>query len=385
VKNLFRITLSVIVFSLLAACSMPLHPATPLAQNTPAPATAALSPPTAAPSFTLSPTATVAARSNRFGFFVGTPNKIVNTKVIQPLNEIGNVGWVRLEIFLGETGQDYTPYLAAGFNVILTIVNKNPDNIVTDYGTAQDWPGAGFPFQKKDQYQQDIRTLLQPAVAYLQQGRQVWVQAENEETDATVEKNAIYWRGTDEQYLAQSQAFYTAVKSVSPNIRVALTSFAGYMLENIANPNMPGYAYSVQHVTLLLTQAKYDGLDLHFYKCVEDIPNLVKALKALVPAGQPFVWISTENGGPMANCKSTRITWQQDLAQYEKLQAEQLPERLSACIANGGRICLWFSFFDLHNIDDTFNHLGVIDLFADPARKKPAYVAYQAFTAKQQK
>ena len=63
-KILSRMTLSVIVFSLLAACSMPLHPATLLAPNataTPHP-TATLSPPTAVPTFTLSPKATTTAQ-----------------------------------------------------------------------------------------------------------------------------------------------------------------------------------------------------------------------------------------------------------------------------------------------------------------------------------
>lgn len=384
-KILFRMALSVIVSSLLAACYIPLHPATPLAPNatTAAPPTASLSPPATAPSFIPPPTATMAAHTGRFGFFIGTPTKSLNAQEIGLLTDIGNVGWVRLEIFMGGTGQDYTPYLDAGFNVILTIVNKNFDNIVTDNGTPQDWPGAGFPFKNKDQYQKDVRTLLQPAVPYLQQGRQVWVQAENEETDATVEKNAIFWRGTDQQYLAQSQAFYAAAKSISPNIKVVLSGFAGYMLELIANPDLPRHAYGVQHAKLLLTQAKYDALDLHFYECVTDITPHVKGLKALIPAGQPFVWISTENGGPMTACKATPISWKQDLAQFEKLQAGQLPERLSACSQNGGRICLVFSFFDLEKSDEKFNHLGVIDQSVSPPRQKPAYAAYQAFASKQ--
>jgi hypothetical protein len=371
-KILFRMSAFLIAFSLVAACSLPLKPlTTPAATNS--------------PTIAVSPTTNATQRTNQFGFFVGKPEKALNAKALKPLIDIGNVGWVRLNVGLGVKGQDYTPYLAAGFNVILTIINKDPNNIVTDYGTPKDYPAAGFPFQKKDQYQQDVRTLLQPALTYLQQGRLVWVQAENEEIDATVEPGALYWRGTDEQYLAESQAFYEAVKSVSPKFQVVLTSFASYMLDFLDNPNDAGHAHGLQHVTLLLAQAKYDALDLHFYGCVEDIPAKIKTIKGLAPSGQPTTWISTENGGPDFRCKSTPTTWKQNLAQFEQLEATQLPERLSACLENGGRICLWFSFYDLTNASDTFSHLGVINLDSNPPQKKPAYAAYQAFIAKQQK
>ena len=370
-KRLFRMILFGMAASLLVSCSLPLNP------RTPAPAT---SPPATA----LSAVATAAPHPNPFGFFVGKPNQAVNAKVIQPLKDIGNVGWVRLNVDMGVKGQDYTPYLAAGFNVILTIVNQDPNNIVTDYGTPKDYPAAGFPFKQKDLYQQDVRTLLQPSLTYLKQGRQVWVQAENEETDATVEKNALYWRGTDGQYLAESQAFYQAVKSVSPNIQVVLTSIASYMLDYLINTTLANSAYGVKHVTLLLTEAKFDAIDLHFYGCVEDIPVKIKAIKSLIPSGQPATWISTENGGPDFRCKSTPTTWKQDLAQFEQMEAAQLPLRLTDCRQNGGSICLWFSFYDLTNASDTFSHFGVINLDANPVEKKPAYAAYQVFIQKQQ-
>ncbi|MGD0004248.1 MAG: hypothetical protein ABSE06_08485 [Anaerolineaceae bacterium] len=371
-KLCFRVMVFLIALSLVVACSLPLKPLTPPAA-------------TNSPTIAVSASPNTPQRTNQFGFFVGKPEKALNAQVLKPLADIGNVGWVRLNVGLGLTGQDYAPYLAAGFNVILTIINKDPKNIVTDYGTPKDYPAAGFPFLKKDQYQQDVSTLLQPALPYLQQGRQVWVQAENEEIDATVEKNALYWRGTDEQYLAESQAFYEAVKSVSPKIQVVLTSFASYMLDFLDNPNDAGHAHGLQHVTLLLAQAKYDALDLHFYGCVEDLPAKIKTIKGLIPTGQPTTWISTENGGPDFRCKSTPTTWKQDLGRFEQLEATQLPERLSACLENGGRICLWFSFYDLTNASDTFSHFGVINLDANPPRQKPAYTAYLAFIAKQRK
>jgi hypothetical protein len=103
-----------------------------------------------------------------------------------------------------------------------------------------------------------------------------------------------------------------------------------------------------------------------------------------MPAGKPFIWISTENGGPDSRCKTTPLSWKQDLAQFEQEEARQVPLRLSACTENGGSICLWFSFFDLKNSGEVFSHLGLIDQSTDPPRKKLAYEAFQTFVAKQQ-
>ena len=375
------------VLSMLVGCNLPVSNSTPPpatnAPGNPETATTTKSQPSPATSTSLPPpAATASPHPNPFGFFVGKPNQAVNAKVGQPLKDIGNVGWVRLNVDLGVKGQDYTPYLAAGFNVILTIINQDPNNIVTDYGTLKDNPAAGFPFKQKDQYEQDVRALLQPALPYMQQGRQVWVQAENEEIDATVEKNAMYWRGTDDQYVAESQAFYEAVKSVSPNIQVVLTSFASYMLDFLDDSSSAGHAHGLQHVNLLLAQAKYDALDLHFYGCLADIPAKIKTITGLVPAGKPATWISTENGGPDFRCTSTPATYQQGPAQFEQAKVTQLPERLSACIDNGGSVCLWFSFYDLSNASDTFSHFGVVNLDGDVPVNEPAYAAYQAFITK---
>jgi hypothetical protein len=68
---------------------------------------------------------------------------------------------------------------------------------------------------------------------------------------------------------------------------------------------------------------------------------------------------------------------------FEKLQAHQVPARLSACAEQGGSICLWFSLFDFKNSADIFNHLGLLDQVTTPTRKKPAYDAFVAFIAQQ--
>jgi hypothetical protein len=308
---------------------------------------------------------------------------VTRPEIVTAVKDLG-AGWVRLNLNLGTSSQDYTLFLASGINVVLTISNHDPSNVVTTYGTLQEWPNAGFPFKAKAQYQQQIRDILEPALPYLAQGRQVWVQAENEISDAAMNPASSYWRGTDAQYVAQLQALYEAVKSVNASIPVVLTSFASETLDALREQNDSRHEFAAQHVTTLLNQGQFDAVDLHFYGCVEDIAAKVNAVRERMPAGKPFIWISTENGGPDSRCNTTPLSWKQDLAQFEQEEAQQVPLRLSACAENGGSICLWFSFFDLKNSGEVFSHLGLIDQGTDPPRKKPAYDAFQTFIAKQQ-
>lgn len=84
---------------------------------------------------------------------------------------------------------------------------------------------------------------------------------------------------------------------------------------------------------------------------------------------------------PDSRCPTTPATWQQDPARFEQLQAEQIPERLGACVDEGGSVCLWFSLYDARGEAEVFRHLGLLDQSVIPPRKKPAYDAFQAFAA----
>lgn len=328
------------------------------------------------------PTLALATPSaNQFGVIISGQD-VARPEIVNIAKDLG-VKWVRLNVNLGRSNQEYTLFLASGINVILTISNEDPSNINTTYGTQQNWPNAGFPFKSRAQYQEQIREVLQPALPYLAQGREVWVQAENEISDASVNPASYYWRGTDEQYLAQLQALYEAVKSVNANIPVILTSFASRTLDALIQQRNARHEFAEKHVTMLLTQGQFDLVDLHFYGCVEDIPAKVEAVKKYMPAGKPFLWISTENGGPDSRCPATPLSWKHDLAQFEQLQAEQVSTRLLACAENGGVVCLWFSLFDLKNSDEIFSHLGLIDQDSTPPRKKPAYEAFKALVENQ--
>jgi hypothetical protein len=284
---------------------------------------------------------------------------------------------------LATSDQSYVTYLAAGINVVLTVLYREPANIVTDNGTPQEYIAAGFPFKSKAQYQQDIQTFLQPALKYLKSGRQVWVQGGNEIADATVVTKSPFWRGTMEQYLAEQQALYEAVKSLDPDIQVVQAGIESETLDVLLGRKGPGYASAMKYLNALLTPGNYDAVDLHFYGCVEDIPAKVNAIKALLPAGHTVPWISTENSGPNVECKATPISWSQDLTEFEKVQAQQVPARLSACVEQGGTVCLWFSLFNVKLGSDAFNHLGLLDEDTTPPRQKPAYAAFQAFVPQQ--
>jgi len=284
---------------------------------------------------------------------------------------------------LGPHIQQYAPYLAAGINVVLTICNQDPSNIMTTYGTLQDWAFASFPYESRDKYMDEVRSALKPALPYLKTGQQVWVQAGNEIFDASKYPKNYYWRGTDEQYLAQLEALYEGVKSVDANIPVVLTSFSTELLDVLIQPHNLNHGPFTEHVITLLTQGKYDAVDLHFYGCAADIPAKVSAVKNLMPQGRQFLWICTENGGPDFRCSRTPVSWEQDLAGFENLQALQVPARLTLCAENGASICLWFSLYDLKNSPDIFNHLGLLDQDTNPPRQKPAYKAFASFIEQQ--
>jgi arylsulfatase A-like enzyme len=327
-------------------------------------------------------TQTSAPGPNRFGVFVGKLDSSAQLDTVNTAKQLG-VGWVRTNADVGAANPDYIRYLAAGINVVLTVRNRDASNIVTTYGTPQEWTAASFPYQSKVKYQEQVKALLQPALSYIKSGRQVWVQGGNEIFDASEAADTLYWRGTMQQYLDQQQALYEAVKSVNPAIPVVLAGLASSSLDQVIDPKAKAHSLAVDHVTGLLTQGKFDVVDLHFYGCVEDIPAKVKAVKDLLPAGEAIPWISTENGGPDGGCKSTPVSWAQDLAQFEKLQAQQVPLRLSTCAKQGGSICLWFSLFDFKKSADTFNHLGLLDQDTNPPRKKSAYDAFITFIAQQ--
>ncbi len=311
--------------------------------------------------------------ANPFGLLIGQ-GKYPETIAI--LADLG-AGWARVNLSMDGDDPDLRPLLDAGINLILTISNHDPSNGDTMYGSQDEWPNAGFPYRSREAYQNRVIAALEPLLPYLDQGLQIWVQAENEVGDAVLNPKSKYWRGDTDQYLVQLSALYEAVKSLDSSIPVVLSGFPSESLDKALDASDPLHAYAVNHMQRLLLEGAYDAADLHFYGCVEDISAKVDWVKAVMPAGK--LWISTENGGPDPRCPSTPHTWDENPAVYEQKQVEQLTARLTACSENGGAICLWFSLFDLKNEVEPFTHMGLLDPRVSPPQKKPAYEAFKEF------
>lgn len=301
---------------------------------------------------------------------------VAQPEILQLIQQSG-AKWVRVNVGFNAEEQDYGLFLEAGINLVLTIRNNDPSNMDTTYGTLSEWPNSSFPYKDKAAYQERVRAVIAPLIALRANGTQVWVQAENEVGDAALSPKGKYWRGTTDQYLSQLQALYEAVKSVNPDMTVVLSSFASEGLDAVIDPTDGHHEYSSMRITRLLTEGQYDAVDLHFYGCVEDIPAKIAWVKANMPTDK--LWISTENGGPDPRCATTPHSWTEDLSRFEEVESQQVSARLSACAENGGSVCLWFSFFDLKNEDDVFNHLGLLDQSVLPPRQKPAFSAFQNF------
>jgi hypothetical protein len=321
-------------------------------------------------------------QSCQFGVMVGGKGRVL--QLVDIVKDIGAT-CVRINCRLKDNDHNLARFFEAGIDVILTFSNNDPSNIDTKYGAPNEWPNAGFPFKSKTVYQQRVREVLIPLRPFLASGRKAWAQCENEIGDAAINPKSRYWRGTTEQYLAQIQAFREAVESISPSIPVVLTSFPSESLSALIEPDNRHHEYAERHLAKLLMSPNYSVVDLHFYGSVEDIPAKVKAIKARMPTDKPFVWISTENGGPDSRSKATPLSWKQNLPKFEELQAKQVSTRLSACAQNGSSLCLWFSLFDLKKETDVFSHLGLLDQDTIPPRRKPAYEAFRKFIAAQKK
>lgn len=230
--------------------------------------------PTSVPSATVlpvTPVSTVAAgrRATRFGVITGVA-VASQPEVINIYKDLG-AGWVRINFHLDGKDTDYRPLLEAGINLVITFNNADPTNIDTTYGAPKEWPNAGFPFKAKAVYQQRIRNALAPALPYLSKGRQVWVQADNEITDASINPKAAYWRSTTAQYLNELQAFQEVVRSINPSIPIVTSSFASETLDAALDPKNPRHKIATAFVTKLLAEGQSDVVDLHFYGCVEEI------------------------------------------------------------------------------------------------------------------
>jgi len=313
-------------------------------------------------------------RASRYGVMVS--GAVRDPAVVAPLRDLG-VRWVRVNVPIGEAQPDVRMFLDAEVNAVLTIVHRDRSNLDTTYGTPTQWPKAGFPYRDRATFERELRDLLAPLVPSLDAGRRVWVQCENEIGDASIAKQSAFWRGTTDQYLTLLAACRHAARAVDHRFVVVMSSFASESLDAALDPANPRHGYAASRLEHMLRDGSYDAVDLHFYGCVDSIAAKVAWVDAR--RHDHTDWISTENSGPDPRCPQTPISWRRDLARFERVEAQQVPGRLRACVENGGAVCLWFSLLDLKHEVDTFNHLGLLDPRVSPPRHKPAYDAFRRF------
>lgn len=348
-------------------------------------------------------TPSVMADGGRFGVIASGKVQIPGS--IAYLKDLG-ISWLRVNAQFDGNDQDFTRFLDAGFNLIITVAYRDQGNVDTTYGSLDEYSHGGFPFKSKELYQKRIREALTPLLPYLKKGRQIMVQCENEIGPADINPKAHYWRGSMEQYLRQLDAMSEAVHGLNPSMKVVLSSFTSEGLDKVisTDPNDQRSKYATRNLTTMLTEGNYDAADLHFYGCVEDIPKKINWVKSHMPKGK--LWISTEDGGPDYRCNSTPLHYKDNPGQYEELEAKQVSQRLGACAEGGGSVCLWFSFTDLIKEVEVFNRMGLLDQrglanykdsfkkmkrgggqltpqdeakITGAMRKKPAYYAFQDF------
>lgn len=310
-----------------------------------------------------------------FGVIAG--RNASDDQVLTVIKDLG-VQTLRVNHHFGDSqNPDLARLLAGGFDLVVTFKYDKSTNIATAYGTPAQWPSAGFPYADRTEYERDIQAVLRPVLPYLAQGRRVYVQCENEVSDASVSLKSKYWRGTMQQYLLQLAAFHEAAKALDARLAVVLSGFASSGLDAAIGSDA-NTANAQKFYGKLLAAPEYDVADLHFYGCVSDIPQKIAWVKARLRSGTG--WISTENGGPDSRCASTSTTYDQNPTQYLQAEVQQVPERLSACSTNGGRVCLWFSLFDLAHEASVFTHMGLLTA-TTPPQQKPAYSAFKSFAA----
>lgn len=310
----------------------------------------------------------------------------------QTLTDVTDLGggWMRLNYLLDDPSPpNLHTFLDTGQNLIITVVNRQRDNIDTSLGSADTYPNAGFPYLSEAVYQARITALLDSLHDEVTAGRRVFLQCENEIGDASLASGSPYWRGTTDQYLATLRSFFDAVRGAQPSVGVLLSSFASNTLAtalNIRTPGQPGYANYVYATTLLgrlLNEGTYDLADLHFYGCPSSIADKVGWVNDRWQSNDrpPLTrrWVTTENAGPdYVECAGAP-RWQ-DTA-FATTQANEVTERLTACADASATVCLWFSLYDLVGETDRFNHLGLIDPRTVPPTQRPAYAAFKTFTA----
>ena len=137
-------------------------------------------------------------------------------------------------------------------------------------------------------------------------GRVRYYQSENEPN------NAFFWSGTAEEYAAQQQLFYRAVKAADPSATVILGGCDGLFDPTNADP-LPNQEADVAFWKKVIASADaaFDVFDLHLYGNPYTIPERIAAVRDMMrAAGREKPIIVLEYHGPgFFDFKANRRWW----------------------------------------------------------------------------
>jgi hypothetical protein len=306
-------------------------------------------------------------KAARFGIFDVGPDP----RGLDAIHDLG-VGWVRLQLRMGEVRPRFETIADHGWRLWLTLYHRDRRNLDEAGSVGFDRASrGGFPPRDPARYRDLVRATVGPYADHLRRlGREpgAWlvVQIGNEVLPRDVrppDQPQRFWHGTAEQYLTTLAAGYEAVKSIDPAIRVAVAGVASEPLELCIDPDPPAAARPiVSWLDRLLRRGRFDVADLHLYNRHDSIAAKTS-------------WVRRRWTGPLAATEVGGPDVRTGLTYDEAAHAEDLRLRLRACVEAGLAPVFWTGLVENPHVEAHFRHMALIDPVG--FRRKPAFPVYQ--------
>lgn len=285
------------------------------------------------------------------------------------------VGWARLQFRLGEVDSGnaalFTQIFDRGRGLWLTLYHRDRTNISDKTGFDRSERGA-FPPVDPVRYRQLVRETVVILVEHLRRrGKEPagWlvVQCCNEvlPSDVAPPTPRRFWHGTSDEYLRTLRLTEEAVKSVDPDIPVALGGIASEAMEVLVSiAPATGWMRTVleRWNTRMLAAGASQWADIHLYHDVESIPGKVRWLRTRW-SGR---FAATEIGGPDPATGAIYT---------EALHARDLRLRVEAVRAAGIDRMFWTGLVETSSYPDP--RFGPMALISIAGRRKPAFGEYK--------
>jgi hypothetical protein len=203
-----------------------------------------------------------------------------------------------------------------------------------------------------------------------------------------------YWfAGSAEDFILYHNMLYDAVQKYSPSTEVVLGGFSSGTIEAVAFCNhaidilhlqegefitqddadafcnQPGALAARQRISLVLEEAKYDWIDLHFYDFVELWPAEYQAFQEAFPSTEPI--LVSEFGGP-------NLFYEQPYS--NRFQALRLKEYILTLEQMGIPEAYFFKLVQGEDASPAHRESGLYQVILGFPIKKPAYWVFLDFT-----